>query len=310
MFTYVLLDPRSNLDAFRANEAVFARGPVLGVEVTVPALAGRCVLGNVDPQHSGGDATRAAIEAALEWPVPPAAAVLATVRPDLDAFGAMAVLELRATAVELPGELPDRVRRIAEADRFARGPWPGARPLPDASAWGSSDGPGEPDLAPLAAAVADATLPVVERVELVRRWLLDGEVPQVYRALADRNAESLRSQLARGEATFGVRAGGRVATVEGTHPGLLALGYRLAPVVVARNPAFRFQGGPPHAKLTVAQYASGYVDLVAVRDELAAREPGWGGSPTIIGSPQGEASALSTNDVAVVVERHLLRDPP
>ena len=39
--------------------------------------------------------------------------------------------------------------------------------------------------------------------------------------------------------------------------------------------------------------------------ELAALEPGWGGSPTIGGSPQGVSSLLTTEQVVEVVARHL-----
>ena len=79
-------------------------GPMtLGVEVTVPELARRCGLGNIDPQHGGGvgagTADTAAIEACLTVTPPPAGATLVTVRPDLDAFGAMALLVFAGRAV-------------------------------------------------------------------------------------------------------------------------------------------------------------------------------------------------------------------
>ncbi len=61
----------------------------------------------------------------------------------------------------------------------------------------------------------------------------------------------------------------------------------------------------PHAKFTVCQFTTGYCDLKAVVGELATLEPGWGGSPTIIGSPQGQGSSLSVEEVAEVVARYL-----
>jgi hypothetical protein len=48
------------------------------------------------------------------------------------------------------------------------------------------------------------------------------------------------------------------------------------------------------------------VDLPAVRDELASLEAGWGGSPTIIGSPQGVDSNLPLETVVAIVAKHLL----
>lgn len=68
------------------NEALL--GPMtLGIEVTVPALAARCGLRNIDPQHTGGDPQHAAIEVCLEAPLPPDGATLVTIRPDLDSVG-------------------------------------------------------------------------------------------------------------------------------------------------------------------------------------------------------------------------------
>src|SRR3989338_3386224 len=82
-YNYALLDPRNIPAAAEANDKVFAN-PVYGIEVTVPALAKRCIF-NLDPQHSGGDANRAAIEDALTAELPTEGSTLATVRADLDA---------------------------------------------------------------------------------------------------------------------------------------------------------------------------------------------------------------------------------
>ena len=95
MYGYELLDPRPIPAAATANDRVFGFGvPVYGIEVTVPALAARCVY-NLDPQHTGGDANLAAIEAALTEELPPMGTILATIRADLDAVGAMAIIVLR-----------------------------------------------------------------------------------------------------------------------------------------------------------------------------------------------------------------------
>ncbi|MFY9484754.1 MAG: hypothetical protein WAP74_04005 [Patescibacteria group bacterium] len=97
----------------------------------------------------------------------------------------------------------------------------------------------------------------------------------------------------------------QIAVVVSTHRATTMIGYKLCPVVVALNPAFRVGGGEPHAKYTVCQYSTGHCDLVAAKNDLAALEPGWGGSPMIIGSPQGVASQLTTEQVVEVVTRHL-----
>ncbi|HEY9441015.1 MAG TPA: hypothetical protein VIS29_20700, partial [Streptomyces sp.] len=132
-YTYATLDPRPTTAAQQANDAVFAAGPVYGLEVTIQTLADRCVA-NLDPQHLGGDASTAAIEAAVDWPLPPAGATLATVRADADSVGAMAVLLLRSAGYLLWQGALDRIRVIADADKEASGSWPGVRPVPAAEA--------------------------------------------------------------------------------------------------------------------------------------------------------------------------------
>ena len=166
-YSFALLDPRPTLDAEAANNRTFADGPVLGIEVTIPALGRRCSLGNLDPQHTGGNASRAAIQEALECPLPPSGSVLVTVRPDLDAIGAMAILQLRASNTLIATEMTERVRRIAAADCFAHGPWPGPRPLPSENE-ADRDPAGE-DLAAIASLVADSGLSISERVDRMER---------------------------------------------------------------------------------------------------------------------------------------------
>jgi len=70
-------------------------GPdTLGIEVTTDALAARCGLGNIDPQHQTGGKS-SAVEDALTFPLPKVGSRLVTIRSDKDSVGAMAVLILR-----------------------------------------------------------------------------------------------------------------------------------------------------------------------------------------------------------------------
>jgi len=302
MYQFALLDPRP-IDAAKAtNERVFNLGPVLGIEVTVPALATQCVLGNIDPQHTGGNASRAAIEDSVVVELPPQGAVLATVRPDLDSFGSMAILAMRAEGVEVSSNMLERVGKIAKSDTFSRGGWPGVQPLPTPeNPWPE----GGSELAAIAAAVFDHKVAPAERVSIMRRWLELGVEPAEYRARMEAERQDLVQAIAEGRIATSIRANGKVAVVESSHRGALMIGYSQAPVVVALNPELRFQGGEPHRKFTLCQYEAGHVDLRAALAELTELEQGWGGSPTIIGSLQGVSSTLSVEQVAEVIERHL-----
>lgn len=275
--------------------------PILGVEMTDPALAALCALGNIDPQHApgAGPAAPCAAAAALSHPLPPPGARLATQRPDLDSVCAMALLAMRARGVAPGKAMRERVRRVDRIDSFRMGPWPGPRPLPETAAGILAEGGGA-DLAAMAAAAMDRRHGLAERVALAETWLRTGAPPAAWAGAAQTRAQRLADSLARGGTSVRATAYPAVAAVVSRERGALALGYRLAPVVVALNPAFRFPGGAEGCKYTVARYAPGHADLDAAAAALARREPGWGGQAGIKGSPQDRGSRLALDEVIAV----------
>lgn len=324
-YKFETLDPRpaSRVPAAQAaNDAVFAQGDVLGIEVTVPALAARCSLGNIDPQHTDGDAELAAIEVAMTMDLPPRGTVLATVRTDLDAIGAMAILEMRRRyrvsnmdaqadqelAMALWEDVEPRVEQVAASDKFARGGWLGRQPLPTAdNPWpeGTESASDQSSLAAIAAQVSDFKVPVADRVEAMITWLSSGAEDADYRAQVEQERQAMIAALERGEIAAFLSHDARIAVVTSTHRAATSVGYMLAPVVVARNPAFPVRDADPVVKFTIAQFEPGYVDLAAAFAQLNELEEGWGGSPTIGGSPQGVSSTLPIGQVVKVVESHL-----
>jgi hypothetical protein len=296
MYTYISLHPRATTADVPAG--------TLGVEVTARHLAEACDLGNIDPQHLGGDASTASIEAAMTWPLPPEGATLATVRADADSLGAMAVLTLRAKGLPID---PARVQVIADADKEASGPWPGPRPAPAPE---DLVGPATPVMH----LAADYARPLPDRVDQLACWLMnadaDDSCDEEIGEYAARALDEARDALA----GLQVDMHGPVAVVVGSHRLAFALGYRHAPVVVATNPAFRFSGGEPHVKHTVARWNSatlpgmdwnGMVGRLNAADPAVTETARWGGSTSIVGSPQGISSGLTTEDVADIVAAHL-----
>lgn len=315
-YKFAVLIPPFISGAAERNEAIFTSGNVLGIEVTIPVFVGRCYLGNIDPQHSGGDISVASIEAAVGWSLPVDGATLFTVRADLDSVGAMAVLRARAEGINLAPAI-ERIRIVGDTDRFGTAKWPGVAPLPSLedrwpSLIGSLDS-GRPT-AVMQVVCLDARVPMERRVELVLHWLLTGEEPDEYvdRVEASRN-EMIRA-LTSGEIRVNLAAEGRIAVVESRHLAALLVGYCHAPVVVAVNDQFRVGGSEPHKKITVCQYgAGGEIDLKAVFAALnmaefneARPKSGWGGSPTIGGSAQGVSTTLDLQQVVEVVKANLL----
>ena len=147
-----------NLPVYHSSDDPTSVDPdrTLGIEVTDPRFSSRCGLGNVDPQHgpdAGPDAP-AAVEVAVDLPLPPPGTILLTLRPDMDSLGAMAVLLHRAKGGVMSSAMLDRIRRIAVVDRFEFGAWPGIRALPVSVADLTEDGIGA-ELSAIAACAAD-----------------------------------------------------------------------------------------------------------------------------------------------------------
>jgi hypothetical protein len=97
----------------------------------------------------------------------------------------------------------------------------------------------------------------------------------------------------------------RIAIVQTTHRAATMIGYSVAPVVIALNPSFSFNGGAPIRKFTICQFTDKYMDMKKALAELSTLEAGWGGSPTIGGSPQGISSILTIEQIVEVVAKHL-----
>lgn len=324
MFHFVQLDPR---------KPVFPLVPTLGIEVSVSALADKCGLGNIDPQHGCGRNTPAhvqqdgaAIEAAMHWPLPPAGAALATTRPDLDSIGAMAVLALRAEGHVFSRETLDRIAAIAVADCFAGGKW-APRPLPTPVApWPNgaaslSDTPSLAHVASICSPMGDQPRHAFgRRVAVVAAWLIGGDEPtneqcdlaaiaavtiardhgivgtgeigaamRAILAEARRDVDARRVDMALavadGRITITLPTGETVravdgedggdfdrpayAIVRGSHAGALAVGYCVAPVVVATHPSFTWDSGVTTPKTTIAFFdPPGIKTITALRDRL------------------------------------------
>lgn len=305
MYQFTTLDPRNIPAATEANDKVFAN-PVYGIEVTVPALAKRCTF-NLDPQHTGGDANRAAIEDALTAELPSEGSTLATVRADLDAIGTMAIFNLRTKGESLESAM-DRINMVAIADKFARGGYSGPKPLPTRSnPWDESSATAESSrpLAAIAAAIMDFKVPMADRVSTMERWLLTGDEPAQYRTQVEKERLDMITAMETGQIKYETRSDNRIAVVESTHRAATSVGYSLAPVVVALNPSFKQGPSEPYKKFTICAFEAKFADIKSALAELATLEAGWGGSPTIGGSPQGVSSVLTIDQVVEVVAKHL-----
>jgi hypothetical protein len=136
--------------------------------------------------------------------------------------------------------------------------------------------------------------------------LVDGKTLESYRGQVERERMEMVGALETGAIKYYTRFAGKIAVVESTHRAATMVGYALAPVVVAFNASYRQGDGQPHRKFTICAFEAGkYADIKAALAELAMLEPGWAGSPTIGGSPQGKGSELTIDQVVEVVTNHI-----
>lgn len=308
-YTFSLLNPAKGADD--PENAARLGALALGLEVTVEGLVAHCGLGNIDPQHGLGETGLiAAIEAALDWPLPPKGASLVTVKADADALGAMAVLMLRARGCPLSPDMRTRISEIARWDKLCRGSWqawrrfhpPVFRPAMAVDLGGKSL-----EIQALDALVRLQSWTVAQRVHAMGEWLMHGKSSLPEEAVQAALAFESRLLEAWNRGDIDARAAANpciaIMTAAPSAPlGGLDMAYRLAPVVIATGQM------PWGRKLTIAQFEPGWVNMRAVAADLNALEPGWGGQPdSIIGSPQGSACELELARVQEVVEQNLLR---
>lgn len=290
---FLQLDPRPEARADMLN--LLNATPTLGVEVTIPELAAACKLGNIDPQHQERQSYHAAIDEVHAYDIQDAVQVV-TIRPDLDSIGCMAMLRFRerGAGYSISDEPEDlrgvdlRVRRISAYDRFVCGPWsPGQHVTVD------------PEMRGLAALASDNTISLEDRIWAIMCWIAHGTDASKIVTRYVVAAETADAD-ARGRTRVEARGGIAVVTSDVLSRLPIDIGYEAAPIVLFFNPAI--------GKYSVAVWpGSGALDLPAALAHLQAIEPEWGGNAAggIIGSPQGRASRLSTEDVYGVVARYV-----
>lgn len=278
--------------------------PTYGIEWTRPVEPGRMLLGNLDPQHDGGRDSRAAIEAALDAPLPPLGATLQTIRPDLDAYGAMAVLSARMEGADLSSQdLLSRVKTIASADRRAD--------LDEAWSPKSYDPEfiDNSEIVGLSRVVRE--MEPAEAVIRVGEWLREGTLPiAAERAIEERRA----SQRAMAEQYSAQKASGESVLRGSTTPWIAAVNvapdvvYHDAPVAVLSKP---LNDGFKH---TIAVHPgfdwsipSELVRALNERETELGGNPEWGGpnNGKLLGSPQKGNSQIPTQEFRDICARYL-----
>lgn len=288
MFNFIIVDPR--------NPRIPAN--TLGIEVTVPEIAAMCDLGNIDPQHGCGrgglpfDPSEAAVEAAVRWPLPPDGATLATIRPDLDAFGAMARLALRAAEHTFSVESLDRIAAIAAADGNTATAW-APRPLPTKeNPWPKGVSvDSRRELAAIAAICGHREFTdIAYRVACVAMWIAGCDEETAFRACGlnpseewgihdmiaefQRRVEAERADMitALDDGRIQIDNRGPFAIVRSAHRAATSLGQYVAPIAICFHPAFQWPSGAVTPKTTTVWAVPNKAAAQRVVDALNAAE--------------------------------------
>lgn len=277
-----------NLGRDADNSKFQGRDNLYGIEVTIPALARLCKLGNLDPQHTDGNSSLAACVAAITCPMFGQGATLITVRPDADSVAAMAVLSLRSEGyltAEHPNyaEIINRIQKIGDGDCAPDGEWVRNYIPPEEFAIASK-------------IACDHRKGLDERVALMATWLLG-----IIKIAAPAPSEhGMTVELIHGGKVALVRANG----VEGR--GANQLGYQHAPIVIVVNPTFTMDPSKtaPHLKFGIARFNEAIpMRWAEMLQELKAIEPGWGGTTSICGSTQNQPATVTLEQVINAVGR-------
>lgn len=153
----------------------------------------------------------------------------------------------------------------------------------------------------LGAMCSDFKLPLVEKIDAMKVWLLTGELSHlgVYRdqlykeCIAQKDAKTYKEN--------------NVWVVLSEARGATGILYSQSPYGVCYNPNFPTPTGTIN-KFTICEFTAGkYLNLEAILNEILQIEPGWGGNikAGIIGSPFA-GTGLGTHEVSEIVSRYVL----
>ncbi len=275
---------------------------IIGLEMTVADLANICDK-NIDPQHTEGNASQCCAKEIYEkapellgWfkSKDPEKVVFVTNRVDVDSVASYVLADRYLQGQDLGPK--ENIEKINEHDAFQGAKWDGPKPIEQAF-------DPENKVAALASSVK-VFMVTPQNIEDVKSFVDTGDVNETvmnnYRTVQNGIIERVKSGEIKTEVVGGV------AYVETTLPCATNVGYSMAPVGVAVNPAMKLgPQGEPFRKVSICQHEAGYVDINAVKETLNTLEAGWGGSPTFIGSKQGESCNIGLSEIKKTVFANL-----
>lgn len=276
----------------------------LGIEITTSGFEGL----NLDHHGKGSTVeTPSAIEQALAMKVEEIpSGKIATIKPDPDSLGAMAVIMLKKEGKEIDDKL---VKTIGLLDRMG----PAVFKDKGKDLLNVSEGEFE-ELSKKCRAlyywinVKNRNLPLEEKVLFMKKILTNQVSESEIEELYQENKKEL--ERIKKESKVEILKEGEIVFIESKHLRSMEIGYEFGKVVIAYNPEFRWPDGKITPKYTIARYDNHVdFDLRKLLERLQEINSKWGGGENIIGSPQGEDPQLTPEQIknfvmAVALEKN------
>lgn len=277
----------------------------LGIEITIPKLMLENVE-NIDPQHGkNANIESSAIEKALNYNLDklPQGSKIATLRPDADSIGAMAVLELRSQDI-----IPDKelIKMIGKFDSYG---YKKAQEM-------------YPEIE-----VRQEEITAASQVCLGRDKSIEEKVTWMKKLLTNKaNYDEIQSinnkwledkEKAKKSLEISPIVDDKAVLVTGSHPQAFAVGYEQAGIVAAYNPNFVrpwIENDTACEKWTIARYSEAEkIDIAKLKELLNEYEKKysaenydhkktWGGPANLVASPQGYTSNIPKEKIIETIK--------
>ncbi len=271
---------------------------LIGLEITLSELKNKFTF-NIDPQHTWKKNNKITCLETFKNLLPIVSKNISDkdlhfffLKPDLDSISAAAILNIyldNPTWI-FQEEISERINAIAEYDRHGRNEFPIDIKIPRGlfmyvSGWKNH---------------------IDDKINLTKTWILDGTFKGIYKynRIADKK---IKQSLFNSKIEIIIPE--KVVLVKSINRGACGLGYKYAPITIALNPSYRFGINSSRVygkKWIIAQKNDGYLDMSGVLSNLQTLEPNWGGSPSIIGSPQDKPSKVTKDEIINIVEQKIL----
>lgn len=275
----------------------------LGIEVTISTLQSKCELGNIDHHRKGDDSnTPSACEQALDWPYLDCNVI--GVLADADTLTAMAVLWSKV------------FRHESDACFYSENGF-----YPDVSGYevdknlvykiGLIDRKG---LASCKKDAEDLKVRYIRAIAAQRNMYVDDQVYKIMLVLCGKELtekdlkliEAEELKLIEAEKASKVTKIKDFVIVESSHQMATQIGYKYGDILICINNTFpkdfKDLSKGTYRKITLCKRDE-HVPYNINFEKLNSLENGWGGRPTIGGSPQGIDSILTINQILECIEK-------